>query len=97
MSTHKTKMLMHLLSIGLCLALSSLFAFAQSDNTTISGTVKDQSGAVIANAKVTVKSETRDFERSTVSNSDGYYVITSLPSGLYTVTIEAGGFKLYKL
>jgi len=96
MLTHKTKMLTQLLSIGLCLALSSLLAFAQSDNTTLSGTVKDQSGAVIANAKVTVKNETRDFERSTVSNSDGYYVITSLPSGMYTVTIEASGFKLYK-
>ncbi len=96
MSTHKTKMLTHLLSIGLCLVMNSLLTFAQSDNTQISGTVKDQAGAVVANAKVTVISESKAFTRSAVTNNEGYYVITQLPSGLYTVSIEASGFKLYK-
>ena len=96
MSTHKTKMLMRMLSIGLCLALSSLLAFAQSDNTQISGFAKDQTGAVIANAKVSVQNESNGFERAAVTNGDGYYIITQLPSGFYTVTVEANGFKLYK-
>ena len=85
-----------ILSIGLILLLSALVAFAQSDNTQISGYVKDQAGAVVANAKVTIKSESRDFERTATTNSDGYYVITQLPSGLYTISVEAAGFKLYK-
>jgi hypothetical protein len=70
--------------------------FAQSDNTQISGFVKDQAGGVIANAKVMVKSDTRAFERSATTNSEGYFVITQLPPGTYTVTIEASGFKQYQ-
>ncbi|MFN7928782.1 MAG: carboxypeptidase regulatory-like domain-containing protein [Blastocatellia bacterium] len=96
MITHQTKMLARVLSIGLCLILGSLIAFAQSDNTQISGFVKDQTGAVIANAKVSVKNETTNYERSAVTNSEGYYIVTQLPSGLYTVAVEANGFKLYK-
>jgi hypothetical protein len=96
MITHKPKMLMQLLSIGLCLALSSLLVFAQSDNAVISGFVKDQAGAVVPNAKVTVKSESRAFERTTTANSEGYYVVTSLPPGIYTIQAEASGFKSYQ-
>lgn len=96
MITQKTKMLRQLLSIGLCVVLGSVLALAQSDNTQLSGTVKDQAGAVIANAKVTVMNEATGLERQTTSNSDGYYIITQLSPGLYTVSIEAGGFKLYK-
>lgn len=96
MVTHKTKMLTRLLSIGLCVALSSLLAFAQSDNTQLSGFVKDPAGAVVANAKVIVKSETREFERTATTNGDGYYVISQLPPGLYSITVEANGFKTYK-
>lgn len=83
------------LTATLWLALS-LTAFGQSDNTQISGFVKDQAGAVIAGAKVSAKNETNGLERTAISNSEGYYVITQLPSGRYTVSVEANGFKLYK-
>lgn len=74
----------------------SLVAFAQSDNTQINGFVKDQAGSVIANAKVSVKNESNGLERTATTNGEGYYVVTQLPSGFYTVSIEASGFKLYK-
>src|SRR5690349_7065500 len=80
---------------ALWLALS-LTAFAQSDNTQISGFVKDQAGAVIAGAKVTAKNETNGLERSATTIGEGYYVITQLPSGRYTITVESTGFKLYQ-
>jgi hypothetical protein len=96
MTIHKPRRLVQMLSLGLCLMLSSILTFAQSDNTQISGIVKDQAGAVIANAKVTVTNEATGFERTSISNSDGYYIVTQLPPGIYTVSIEAGGFKLYK-
>ena len=83
-------------ALALILLTASVTAFAQSDNSQISGFVKDQSGAVVANAKVTVKSETRDFQRTANTNSEGYYVITQLPPGLYSITVEASGFKLSK-
>ena len=82
------------LSLGSALALCLIFSalgFAQSDNTQISGFAKDQSGAVIASAKVTVKNETNGLERSATTNGEGYYLITQLPSGFYTVTVEASG------
>lgn len=79
--------------LSLACAMSAL---AQSDNATLAGYVKDQNGAVVANAKVTIKSETRAFERTTTTNGEGYYVISSLPPGNYTVTVEANGFKSYK-
>lgn len=79
----------------LWLALS-LTAFAQSDNASITGYVKDQAGAAVAGAKVTIKNETRAFERNTTANGEGYFVITSLPPGIYSITIEANGFKAYK-
>ncbi|MGH9832449.1 MAG: carboxypeptidase-like regulatory domain-containing protein, partial [Blastocatellia bacterium] len=74
------------IGLGLLAALFAAFAVrgaAQSDNTQISGFVKDQAGGVIANAKVTVKSDARAFVRSATTNAEGYFVITQLPPGLY--------------
>ncbi|HZS06010.1 MAG TPA: carboxypeptidase regulatory-like domain-containing protein [Blastocatellia bacterium] len=99
MSRTIKKLIGRSLSLGLVCALWPavfIVGLAQSDNTQISGFVKDPNGAVIANAKVTVRSEARDFERNATTNSEGYYVITQLPSGLYTISVEAQGFKLHK-
>ena len=71
----------------------ALSAFAQSDNSSISGVVKDPSGAVVANAKVTLKNESTAFERQATSNSGGFYTVTNIAPGYYTVTVEAPGFK----
>ena len=54
----------------LCLACAGS-ALAQSDNATVAGFVKDQAGAVVPNAKVTVKSDTRALERSAIANGEG--------------------------
>jgi hypothetical protein len=70
-------------------------AFAQSDNSSISGIVKDPTGAVVANAKVTVTNEGTAFERQTTSNESGFYTITNIPPGFYSVKIEATGFKSF--
>jgi hypothetical protein len=86
------------LGLGLVAALSlaiSITSFAQSDNTQISGFVKDQAGGVISGAKVTIRSETKSLERSATTNSEGYFVITTLPPDFYTVTVEASGFKQF--
>ncbi|MFN7947242.1 MAG: carboxypeptidase regulatory-like domain-containing protein [Blastocatellia bacterium] len=96
MNISRVRITGQILSVGLILLLSALVAFAQSDNTQLSGFVRDQAGAVVANAKVVVKSEARDFERTTTTNNEGYYVVTQLPPGLYSITVEAAGFKAYK-
>jgi hypothetical protein len=69
--------------------------FAQSDLGKISGFIKDPSGATIANAKVTVRNNT-GVERQTTTNDSGYYVVTNVPPGLYTMVAEATGFQKYE-
>jgi Carboxypeptidase regulatory-like domain len=78
------------------IAAASITGFAQSDNSQLSGFAKDQAGGAISGAKVTVKNETREFTRTTTTNAEGYYVVSSLPPGLYTITVEATGFKLFQ-
>ena len=80
------------------LAISALFLcsislVAQSDSGSIVGFVKDQSGAVIPNALITLKNEATNIERQTTANEAGYYVFTSVPPGLHSVAAEAKGFK----
>ena len=99
MSTRMRRVVARIIGMGLLAALSlaiPLMGFAQSDNTQISGFVKDQAGGIISGAKVTIKSETKSLERSTTSNSEGYFVITTLPPDFYSITVEANGFKQFQ-
>ncbi|MCI0392173.1 MAG: Plug and carboxypeptidase regulatory-like domain-containing protein [Acidobacteria bacterium] len=99
MSTRMRRVIAKSLGLGLLAILSlafSITSFAQSDNTQISGFVKDQAGGVVAGAKVTIKSETKSLERAATTNAEGYFVITTLPPDLYSVTVEANGFKQYQ-
>lgn len=77
----------------MALFVFAISGFGQSDNASISGVVKDPSGAVISNAKVSVKSDATAFERTTTSNSSGFYTVTNISPGYYTITVEAPGFK----
>ncbi|HXT76962.1 MAG TPA: carboxypeptidase-like regulatory domain-containing protein [Candidatus Eisenbacteria bacterium] len=69
-------------------------AFAQSDLGSISGFVKDPSGAVVPDAKVTVRNPS-GIERTVTTNESGYFTITNIPAGFYAVTVEASGFQRY--
>src|SRR2546428_8506237 len=67
MSTRMRRVVAKSLGLGLLAALSlaiSFTGFAQSDNTQISGFVKDQAGGVIAKAKVSVKNGNNDLGRT---------------------------------
>src|SRR5262245_39776059 len=99
MSTRMRRVIAKSLGLGLLATLSlavSITAFAQSDNTQISGFVKDQAGGAVAGAKVTIKSESKSLERSATTNSEGYFVITTLPPDFYTISVEASGFKQFQ-
>ena len=69
---------------------------AQSDVGSITGFVRDPSGATVPNAKVTVRNEATGVERVATSNESGFYTVTNIPSALYTVTAEASGFKRFE-
>lgn len=81
--------------IVLCFAFS---AFAQGTRGSIEGVVKDQNDAVVPGAKVTAVSTgtTTGFNRSVMSDSNGYFVVPNVPVGTYSVTIEKERFKTSK-
>jgi hypothetical protein len=67
--------------------------WAQKDAGSIVGTVKDQTGATVPNAKVTVTDVERGIHLETTSNDSGEYVAGPLRVGRYTITVEHPGFK----
>src|SRR6266446_6644890 len=73
----------------------SAMLFAQSDLGRISGFIKDPSGATVPNAKVTVRNNI-GVERQVTTNESGYYVVTNVPPGLYTMITEAAGFHRFE-
>jgi Carboxypeptidase regulatory-like domain/TonB dependent receptor/TonB-dependent Receptor Plug Domain len=73
--------------------LCSSFASAQSDSATISGHIGDQSAAAMVAAKVEVTDLQTGLTVSTLTNSDGIYVLGNLRPGSYRLTIEKPGFR----
>ncbi len=72
----------------------SVAALAQ-DTGQITGSVKDPSGASVANAQVVVASPERGINRVTNTNGDGDYLVGGLPGGTYNLSITAPGFRNY--
>lgn len=66
---------------------------AQTVTGTMSGHVLDASGAVVPNAKVTVKNEQTGGVREAATNHEGYYLISFLPIGSYQVSVAVQGFR----
>jgi hypothetical protein len=66
---------------------------AQTSQGRILGTVYDQTGAVIAGAKITVTNTSTNVSRHLVTTNAGEYVAPNLDAGPYTVAAEAAGFK----
>ena len=61
--------------------------------STINGSVADPSGAVIPGANIMVKEVDTGLSRTTVSNADGLYVLSSLRPTGYALTVGAPGFR----
>jgi hypothetical protein len=81
---------------ALLVALTCLALFAQSDLGSITGFVKDPTGAVIPNATVSVRNEATGSERKATTNEAGSFTVTNIPAGFYTVDVEAKGFKKFE-
>jgi hypothetical protein len=69
---------------------------AQQLTGSISGTVKDTSGAVVPGADITVTKEGSGEVRRTVSNAEGYFTVASLFAGTFTLGVQAQGFQKYE-
>ena len=81
------------LSFVLAVAILVVPAFGQQNVSSLTGTVQDPSGAVVAGASITVVSVESGITANALSNSEGLYTFPSLPIGTYVVTAKASGFE----
>jgi len=75
------------------IAWTAVVAFAQSTPSTMTGLVKDSSGAIIPGARVQVVNEGSGVAVVAVANSAGLYRSPSLAPGAYRIEAEANGFQ----
>src|SRR5258708_5637216 len=82
--------------VALLLVCGVFFAAAAQAQfkASIQGTVLDSKGGVVAGAKVTVTNQDTGVVRDTVASAEGFYRVSELPPGKYSVSVEAAGFKV---
>ena len=80
-------------AIAVLVLATAVPAWAQKDMGNIVGSVRDSSGAAVAEAKVAIADIDHGTVLNTTTNSSGEYVAGPLRIGHYTVTVEKAGFK----
>ncbi len=94
MHRRSAKLLVILGLLFSCFLCIGLIAFAQTQALgTISGTITDNSGAVVPGAKITATNKATGQTSTATTSATGYYVVTNLPAGTYDVSAEAAGFQ----
>ncbi len=78
---------------AMALVLASAALLRAVANGSISGTVKDQTGAVIPGATVTLVNTALNMKFRAVTDVQGFYSFPAVPVGRYDLTIEAAGFQ----
>ena len=82
-----------ILIVGVTILLTQIVIHGQTTTGSVTGTVTDPGSAVIAGATVTVTSVNTGAERTGVTNSSGAFDFQALLPGIYTIAVEAAGFK----
>jgi hypothetical protein len=90
-------LLCKLFAVSAMMALFVPIAVLAQSNTqgAIAGTVQDQSGAIVPNAPVTLKSLDKGFSATANTNAQGGYSFPLVEPGNYAVVVSAEGFKQY--
>ena len=83
------------LPVFLLMLISGVLAVAQSSTGSIVGIVRDSSGAVVVDAKVTAINQASNMSSNTQSGREGYFSLRFLQVGSYVVSVEAKGFTRY--
>jgi len=81
------------LALLLALLVTPLICSAQAVSGTIVGIVTDPTGAFVANAQVTIVLTGQSVAHNSVTNESGNFTEPNLPSGVYTISVVASGFK----
>ena len=89
----RTLLLSAALGAGCTVTLFTPVAMAQTSLGTLTGVVRDASGAVVTNATVTVTNSATSDTRKAMTSDQGAYRFDALPSGLYSLSVSAPGFQ----
>ena len=79
----------------LWLCLLAACAFGQEFRATVNGRITDPNGASVANAVLTVRNLATNEAASVTTNAEGAYTVPFLKPGVYTIAVEASGFKKF--
>ncbi len=86
--------LLRTLTLGL-FAVFATVAIGQGTSASLTGQVTDTTGAVIPNATVSAKNTDTNLVQTATTNATGVYLISTLPPGRYSLTVQATGFTRY--
>jgi len=85
------------IALGIVCLVAAALSLAQSTTDgAIGGTVFDKTGAVVGSAKIVVHNNGTNAEQTVTADSSGYYRVSGLQPGSYTVTISGGGLAPFK-
>ena len=77
---------MHLIKVVVCACVFGSAVFAQSDRGTITGTISDPAGAVVANTPIEAKNLQTGAVYTAASSTTGNYTLSQIPTGTYEIT-----------
>jgi hypothetical protein len=86
--------LLRLFILGL-IAIPATVATSQGTSASLTGQVTDITGAAIPNAAVSIQNADTNLTQTATSNATGVYLISPLPPGKYSLSVEANGFVRY--
>ncbi len=89
----RVHLVLPLVAAGSVYACLTTAALAQTTTATLQGVVRDASAAVLPGASVTLRDQRTGVVRATTTDRSGAYVLSHVPAGSYTLTVELAGFK----
>ncbi|PYV20077.1 MAG: TonB-dependent receptor [Acidobacteria bacterium] len=90
-------MFQRLMKTVFAIAISAAAASAQQTSATLTGTITDPAGAVVANVTITATNLATNAVRETRTDDTGRYTLPFLPAGDYSVTAVANGFQTQRI
>src|ERR1700730_18929158 len=91
--SHTLRLAVTCLSVAMLFSLGLPVAPAQTSMGRVSGTVTDASNAAVAGAKISVINVNTGARRTVETDSNGFYLVTNLPTGNYSIEVGKEGFK----
>ncbi len=94
-SFYKSRLAAAIVAVAVVLGAGTANAQSGGSSGSISGSILDPSGAVVADAKVEIHQAVSGYDRTTTTDSKGNFNFTNVPFNPYHMTVTAGGFAQY--